>query len=152
MPLAGGGGAEAGGDGGSSDGLSFAERMMKKMGYVEGKGLGKEQQGRVGAVGIVDKQDRAGLGVKVKSAHTRKIGQLAGKYEALGTQQAMLDMEVEVKWKQWDGPELGTLQELRTQMLVEEVPNMDSLHDSEASPTADYRELASDALANRCRL
>jgi len=136
------------GEGNDAAPLSLAEKMMKRMGYVEGQGLGSSHQGRLSAVHVVDKQDRAGLGVKVKSQHTRQIGQLVGKYEALGTQEDMLDMQVDVLWMSWQGTPLGSLHELRVGMMVQEVPNMDSLHDPESSPTADYQLLASDALAN----
>ena len=98
-----GGGDQGGEDEGVGEGgLSFAEKMMRKMGYVEGKGLGRLGQGRLDAVDVVDKQDRAGLGIKVKSQHTRQIGQLAGKYQALGTLDSILEMEVDVPWISWE--------------------------------------------------
>ena len=141
---------------GESDGatpapaLSFAEKMMKKMGYVEGKGLGKAQQGRIEAVDVVDKQDRAGLGVTVKNQHVRQIGQLAGRYQPLGTLERVEQMAVDVIWIRC--PDVATsgqsLHEFKSGMQVKEVPNMDSLHDPESSPTADYQLLASDGLAN----
>jgi len=135
-------------DAASAPALSFAEKMMKKMGYVEGKGLGKAQQGRMQAVDVVDKQDRAGLGVTVRNLHVRQIGQLAGRYQPLGSQQRVLTMEVEVRWMRCPDGGMQSLHELKSKMEVKEVPNMDSLHDPESSPTADYEQLASDALAN----
>jgi cap1 methyltransferase len=135
-------------DAASAPALSFAEKMMKKMGYVEGKGLGKAQQGRMQAVDVVDKQDRAGLGVTVRNLHVRQIGQLAGRYQPLGSQLRVLKMEVEVRWMRCPDGGMQSLHELKSKMEVKEVPNMDSLHDPESSPTADYEQLASDALAN----
>ena len=46
-PAFGSGGAGGGGDGGDDDGAggSFAEKMMRKMGWKEGKGLGARNQG-----------------------------------------------------------------------------------------------------------
>ena len=41
---------------------SFAQRMMSKMGYQEGKGLGREGQGRVEPVRAEVRTERAGLG------------------------------------------------------------------------------------------
>ncbi|TVY42526.1 G-patch domain-containing protein [Lachnellula subtilissima] len=47
---------------------SFAARMMAKMGYKEGQGLGKEGQGRSGVIEVVQRPQGAGLGaVKEKS-------------------------------------------------------------------------------------
>jgi tuftelin-interacting protein 11 len=47
---------------------SFAARMMAKMGYKEGSGLGKEGQGRSGVIEVVQRPQGVGLGaVKEKS-------------------------------------------------------------------------------------
>lgn len=44
----------------------FSARMMAKMGYKEGLGLGKEQQGRVEIVEASNQRGRRGLGLKIK--------------------------------------------------------------------------------------
>ena len=41
---------------------SMAQRLMSKMGYVEGGGLGRAGQGRVEPVGISTQRGRRGLG------------------------------------------------------------------------------------------
>ncbi|KAF4634462.1 hypothetical protein G7Y89_g3639 [Cudoniella acicularis] len=47
---------------------SFASRMMAKMGYKEGQGLGKEGQGRSGVIEVVQRPQGVGLGaVREKS-------------------------------------------------------------------------------------
>jgi len=119
-------------DAASAPALSFAEKMMKKMGYVEGKGLGKAQQGRMQAVHVVDKQDRAGLGVTLRNLHVRQIGQLAGRYQPLGSQLRVLKMEVQVRWMRCPDGGMLSLHELKSKMGVKEVPNMDSLQDPES--------------------
>eukprot|EP00730_Choanoeca_flexa_P005875 TRINITY_DN12039_c0_g1_i1.p2 TRINITY_DN12039_c0_g1~~TRINITY_DN12039_c0_g1_i1.p2 ORF type:complete len:1011 (+),score=215.15 TRINITY_DN12039_c0_g1_i1:4924-7956(+) len=43
--------------------LSFAERMMQKMGHEKGKGLGKNATGRVEPVAVEQRDARSGLGV-----------------------------------------------------------------------------------------
>ncbi|KAH8670183.1 putative G-patch domain-containing protein [Tricladium varicosporioides] len=60
-----------GGKGTSTPGInagSFAARMMAKMGYKEGQGLGKEGTGRSGVIEVVQRPQGVGLGaVKEKS-------------------------------------------------------------------------------------
>ncbi|KKA27232.1 hypothetical protein TD95_004734 [Thielaviopsis punctulata] len=57
----------------SKIGNSFAQRMMAKMGYVEGKGLGKESQGRNVVIEANLRPQGVGLGaVKEKSEQERK--------------------------------------------------------------------------------
>lgn len=54
--------------GASINGGSFAARMMAKMGYKEGQGLGKEGQGRSGVIEVTLRPQGVGLGaVKEKS-------------------------------------------------------------------------------------
>lgn len=52
-------------DGGSDKGASLAEKMMAKMGYKEGTGLGKNAQGRVNIVEASLQRGRRGLGMTV---------------------------------------------------------------------------------------
>ncbi len=42
--------------------LTFAERQMAAMGYIQGRGLGKDQQGVAFAPPVVHRGDRAGIG------------------------------------------------------------------------------------------
>lgn len=53
--------ADDAGEKGPSGG-GIAKRMMEKMGYEEGKGLGKDNQGRAEAITVEQRQERAGLG------------------------------------------------------------------------------------------
>jgi tuftelin-interacting protein 11 len=62
---------------------SFAARMMAKMGYKEGQGLGKEGQGRSGVIEVVQRPQGVGLGaVKEKSkqeiAEEKRQAQMRG--------------------------------------------------------------------------
>ncbi|KAF2733459.1 hypothetical protein EJ04DRAFT_513229 [Polyplosphaeria fusca] len=43
-------------------GLSFAQRMMQKMGHKEGEGLGREGQGMTAPIDVVMREKNAGLG------------------------------------------------------------------------------------------
>lgn len=62
-----------GGKGGKLNAKSFGARMMAKMGYVEGEGLGKEGQGRNVIIEANLRPQGVGLGaVKEKSEHERK--------------------------------------------------------------------------------
>lgn len=45
---------------------SMAQRMMERMGYKEGKGLGREDQGRTAPVELSTQRGRRGLGLVVK--------------------------------------------------------------------------------------
>ncbi|XP_022331007.2 cap-specific mRNA (nucleoside-2'-O-)-methyltransferase 1-like [Crassostrea virginica] len=50
----------------------FSARMMAKMGYKEGKGLGKEQQGRTEIVEASNQRGRRGLGLKIRGLEPSK--------------------------------------------------------------------------------
>ena len=54
-------------DGAGSTISNFAKRQMEKMGYVEGQGLGKSNQGLTKHIKAVKKDDNAGLGIQEKS-------------------------------------------------------------------------------------
>lgn len=58
----------AGGGGGSGGKMSFAQRMMAKMGYKEGAGLGKEGEGIINPIEVKLRPQGAGVGaVKEKT-------------------------------------------------------------------------------------
>ncbi|GIL48149.1 hypothetical protein Vafri_4842 [Volvox africanus] len=72
-----GAGSSAGGGGGGANQMqvsSKAAAMMAKMGHVEGKGLGRNNQGIAATVEMAGNQQRAGLGLSLGAADVRTAG------------------------------------------------------------------------------
>ena len=63
----------SGGSGGGGGKMSFAQKMMAKMGYVEGQGLGVEGAGMVNPIEVKQRPQGAGVGaIKEKTAQYKE--------------------------------------------------------------------------------
>ncbi|KAF7871539.1 hypothetical protein EAF04_003646 [Stromatinia cepivora] len=71
-PSNGRGGKKAGGGATPVNSMSFAARMMAKMGYKEGQGLGKEGQGRSGVIEVTLRPQGVGLGSVAEKSKQEK--------------------------------------------------------------------------------
>jgi tuftelin-interacting protein 11 len=71
-PSKGRGGNKGGGGATPVNGMSFAARMMAKMGYKEGQGLGKEGQGRSGVIEVTLRPQGVGLGAVAEKSKQEK--------------------------------------------------------------------------------
>ncbi|KAM0196486.1 hypothetical protein ACHAPC_000202 [Botrytis cinerea] len=71
-PTSGRGGNKTGGGATPVNGMSFAARMMAKMGYKEGQGLGKEGQGRSGVIEVTLRPQGVGLGSVAEKSKQEK--------------------------------------------------------------------------------
>ncbi|KAJ8058078.1 hypothetical protein OCU04_012937 [Sclerotinia nivalis] len=71
-PSNGRGGNKAGGGATPVNSMSFAARMMAKMGYKEGQGLGKEGQGRSGVIEVTLRPQGVGLGSVAEKSKQEK--------------------------------------------------------------------------------
>ncbi|PQE10054.1 tuftelin interacting 11 protein [Rutstroemia sp. NJR-2017a BVV2] len=71
-PSNGRGGNKGGGGATPVNGMSFAARMMAKMGYKEGQGLGKEGQGRSGVIEVTLRPQGVGLGAVAEKSKQEK--------------------------------------------------------------------------------
>lgn len=71
-PSNGRGGNKTSGGATPVNGMSFAARMMAKMGYKEGQGLGKEGQGRSGVIEVTLRPQGVGLGSVAEKSKQEK--------------------------------------------------------------------------------
>eukprot|EP00090_Calanus_glacialis_P017517 TRINITY_DN27259_c0_g1_i1.p1 TRINITY_DN27259_c0_g1~~TRINITY_DN27259_c0_g1_i1.p1 ORF type:complete len:923 (-),score=365.91 TRINITY_DN27259_c0_g1_i1:140-2908(-) len=85
---------------------SAAERMMAKMGYQSGAGLGKAAQGRVEPVGISSQKGRRGLGLVLKGLETDQTIEWNSDDETI-------EVEEVVSWLPHHSLPIPPLQELR---------------------------------------
>jgi hypothetical protein len=126
---------------------AFAKKMMMKMGFKEGRGLGKDGTGITTFIQATEKLGRAGLGQTSAFDRSRVAG-----LHAFSHNVGEVSTEVYVEWQQ-NGLEFSrSLDELTSGLQLAELNMCDSLNDNKASPTADYSMLASDDLARRIKL
>ena len=99
---------------------SAAEKMMAKMGYQAGTGLGKSAQGRVEPVGISTQKGRRGLGLVLKGLETDQTIEWNSDDETIVVEEA-------VSWLPHHSLPIPPLQELRNWRV--EGPRKENIND-----------------------